>query len=184
MADAMDPGAGREIPRCTTSIRVPWWKPSRGLPEEFRGRYTGSFSILEFGVADGYSYTKKLYATKYLGMADRVLVHGFDSFEGMPSTSDERDRDMVADDSWVEGQYKGRYEALDEYCRAHYSNYRLHRGVFDETVNEVFLASLEEHPPILIWIDCDYYTSARAALEPLIPYIFQAGAWCTSTTSS
>jgi hypothetical protein len=31
---------------------------------EFRSRCEGRFSVLEFGVADGYSYTKKLLATK------------------------------------------------------------------------------------------------------------------------
>jgi hypothetical protein len=41
---------------------------------EFGDHYDGQFSILEFGVADGYSFTKKLFATEYLGMADRVMV--------------------------------------------------------------------------------------------------------------
>jgi hypothetical protein len=46
---------------------------------EFDRFYEGKFSILEFGVAEGYSFTKKLYAMRYLGMEDRVMVHGFDT---------------------------------------------------------------------------------------------------------
>src|SRR5512147_1381886 len=42
---------------------------------EFGRRYSGRFSILEFGTADGYAFTKMLYATKYLRMDDRVVVH-------------------------------------------------------------------------------------------------------------
>jgi hypothetical protein len=33
---------------------------------DFRDNYRGSFSILEFGTSDGYSFTKMLYATRYL----------------------------------------------------------------------------------------------------------------------
>src|ERR1700736_5068052 len=47
-------------------------------------RYRGRFSILEFGTSAGYSFVKLLYATRFLGLEDRVTVHGFDSFEGMP----------------------------------------------------------------------------------------------------
>ena len=28
-----------------------------------------------------------------------------------------------------------------------------------------------EQPPILIWIDCDYYSSTKVVLERIIPYI-------------
>jgi hypothetical protein len=48
--------------------------------KEFKHHYKGNFSILEFGTSDGYAFTKMLYATKYLNMADRVIVHTFDSF--------------------------------------------------------------------------------------------------------
>ena len=138
---------------------------------EFSRRYTGDFSILEFGVADGYSFTRKLYATRYLRVEDRVTVHGFDSFEGMPASDDDRDQDVIADDGWVEGQFAASYDALDAYCKARSRNYRLHRGTFETTLNDQVLAEFERRPPILVWIDCDYYTSARVVFERLIPYI-------------
>ena len=59
--------------------------------EEFKRSYKGPFSILEFGVADGYAFAKKAYATRYLGMEDSIVCHGFDSFEGLPETDDQRD---------------------------------------------------------------------------------------------
>ena len=138
---------------------------------EFSRRYTGDFSILEFGVADGYSFTRKLYATRYLKVEDRVTVHGFDSFEGMPGSEDDRDQDVIADDGWVEGQFVASYYASDAYCKARCRNYRLHRDTFETTLNDQVLAEFERRPPILVWIDCDYYTSARVVFERLIPYI-------------
>jgi hypothetical protein len=133
--------------------------------KEARGNYKGPFSILEFGVADGYAFTKKLYATRYLGMADQVIVHGFDTFEGMPETSDQRDRGGVIGGDWQAGQFHGSYEALDAYCRDKYLNYDLHKGLFEHTITPQFLDGLGEHRPILVWIDCDYYSSARAVME-------------------
>src|ERR1044071_6253552 len=46
---------------------------------EVKALYKGDFSILEFGTSDGYAFTKMLYATHYLGMDNRCLVHAFDS---------------------------------------------------------------------------------------------------------
>lgn len=138
---------------------------------EFTKCYKGSFSVLEFGVAAGRSFTKMLYATKYLKVDDRVTVHGFDSFEGMHSTANRRDLDIVTDDNWAKGQFKSSYEALDDYCSRNYSNYRLYKGMFNETLTDEILEQFRKTPPILIWIDCDYYTSARVVMEKLIPII-------------
>jgi hypothetical protein len=74
---------GRHLPaeRFKTTIDVNWVAgPRKLLPEavtgfhrmdhiyevlcEFGSRCEGRFSVLEFGVADGYSYTKTLLATK------------------------------------------------------------------------------------------------------------------------
>ena len=134
--------------------------------------YAGRFWILEFGTNEGYALTKMLYATRYTGMQDRVTVHGFDTFEGMPRPRDTRDRNLIFNrDEWIEGQFRGGYEELDARCRKHYSNYRLHKGLFEDTLTEAFLKSLDAELPILVWIDCDFYTSARVVLERLMPHL-------------
>jgi hypothetical protein len=139
--------------------------------KEFKDSYKGPFSILEFGVADGYALSKKAFATRYLGVESSIVCHGFDSFEGMPETDDRRDRGSIAGGDWKAGQYRGRYEDLLAYLDGKYRNCRLHRGMFDATLTPEFLETLRNHKPILVWIDCDYYTSARVVLERLIPYL-------------
>jgi len=139
--------------------------------KEFRKNYKGKFSILEFGVADGYSFTKKLYAVRYLKMEEQVMLHGFDTFAGLPPEMDEADRSLVVGDGFEEGHYLGRYDALLEYCRKKYKNFALHQGLFEETITDDFLKTLTEWPPILIWIDCDYYSSTKMIFEKIIPYI-------------
>jgi hypothetical protein len=138
---------------------------------EVKQRYRGSFSILEFGTSDGYAFTKMLYATRYLGMEDRVTVHAFDSFEGMPAPHGAGDRDLVTDNPFVEGEFRGRYADLAAYCAARYRNFRIHVGDFADSIDAAFLSSLESQPPVLVWIDCDYYSSARVVFERLLHHL-------------
>lgn len=138
---------------------------------EFDKGYSGKFSILEFGVADGYAFTKKLQATKYSRLSQRVMVHGFDTFEGLPEIDDQLDQSLVDGDDWEAGTYHGRYTELKDYCDSRYDNFQLHRGLFQDTITQEFLDGLLEHKPILIWIDCDLYSSTKSIFETLIPYI-------------
>lgn len=138
---------------------------------EFAQHCPGRASILEFGTSDGYSFVKLLYATRYLGLERRVKVHTFDSFEGMPASTDLRDRNWTSGDDWAPGQFRGNYLELEHYCAPRYSNYAIHRGYFEDSIDASFLTSLEKDPPVLIWIDCDYYSSARTILTRLIGHI-------------
>ena len=140
--------------------------------QEAKREYKGKFTILEFGTEKGFAFKKMLYATKYLHMSDYVTVHAFDSFEGMPDSVDRIDRGIVfEEETWIKGEFEGNYEELDSFCAKHYDNYKIHKGYFHETLTDEFLGSLGTHLPILIWIDCDYYSSTRTVMERLIPYI-------------
>jgi len=140
--------------------------------EEVKATYKGRFSILEFGTHQGYAFTKMLYATRYLGMSDRVTVHAFDTFEGLPPPADRRDRGLIStQDVFFEGQFRGDYAALDAFCCGRYRNYALHKGLFEESLSPDLLRTFELQLPILVWIDCDYYSSTRTVLERLVPYL-------------
>lgn len=138
---------------------------------EFSNRFEGRFSVLEFGVADGYAFTKKLYAARYLGVSDRFTFHGFDTFEGLPPIDEGVDRSLLSGDAWEAGTYRGRFEELQSYCAANYDNFKLHRGLFDDTLRQDFLESLISDKPALIWIDCDLYSSTKSIFDRLIPFI-------------
>jgi Macrocin-O-methyltransferase (TylF) len=132
----------------------------------------GRLTILEFGTAQGYAFTKMLYAIRYLSMEDCVIAHAFDSFEGMPPPSHQGDRDLVGDDTWYEGQFGGGYDELRAYCQHNYRRtHAIHKGFFETTITPAFLNTLKNEPPILIWIDCDFYSSTRVVFERLLPYI-------------
>lgn len=134
--------------------------------------YSGELSILEFGTHHGYAFTKMLYATRYMGLEDRVTVHSFDSFEGLPPPETRRDRNVVGDNEvFAAGQFRGSYEELEAYCRGRYHNYAIHRGYFEDVLSPELLETFQRQLPILVWIDCDYYSSARTVLERLLPFI-------------
>jgi hypothetical protein len=101
--------------------------------------------ILEFGVEKGASL-------RHLADHTRRLVHGFDSFEGLP------------------GDWTGTKEAKGAFSRrrklpAVRPNNRLHVGWFDATLPG-FLAAHGE-PCALIHIDCDIYESTKTVFEHL-----------------
>ena len=139
--------------------------------DKFTRTYHGPFSILEFGTSDGYAFTKMLFATRYLRADDLITVHGFDTFEGLPPPDGIYDQTVVGGEGFFCGQYRGRYEGLSIHCGERYQNWRLHRGLFSETLTDEFLATLSHHKPILIWIDCDYYSSTRSVFDRLILHL-------------
>lgn len=139
--------------------------------KEFKSDYKGPFSILEFGTANGYSYTKMLYATRYLGMEDMVTVHSFDSFEGLRPPTDKEDKGLISND-WAEGQYRGNYEILKEHCeKKGYKNYKIHKGYFEDTLTPEVVNEFKTSKPILMWVDCDYYNSTRTVFERMLPFL-------------
>lgn len=139
--------------------------------KEFNGRHKGPFSILEFGTANGYSFAKMLYATRYLQVEDQVTVHAFDSFEGLLPPRDDEDRGLISND-WKEGQYRGSYETLVQWAESRkFKNYQIHRGYFHDSLTQEVIEQLRTQKPILVWVDCDYYHSARTVLERLLPVL-------------
>lgn len=102
--------------------------------------------VLEFGVMKGAS--SKMIAAK----CGNRTVHGFDSFEGLPS-------DWCGTMS-VKGTFsvKGRLPKVPD-------NVKLHVGWFDKTL-PAFLATTQE-PAAFIHIDCDIYESTKCVFSLL-----------------
>ncbi len=138
---------------------------------EFSNRYKGPFSILEFGTANGYSTSKMLYATRYLKMEDRVTIHAFDSFEGLRESTDKEDIGLISND-WEQGQYHGNFQIMKQYIDGKgYTNYKIHKGYFEDTLTDAVVKQFEEQKPILIWVDCDYYSSTITVFKSLLPIL-------------
>jgi len=103
--------------------------------------------VLEFGVRHGNSI-------RQLAALSNQVVHGFDSFEGLP-------------EAWHD-EGKGSYSTKGLIPKVP-ENVTLHKGWFDETLPQ-FLAKYDE-PIRLINIDCDIYSSTKTILGLLTPRI-------------
>ncbi len=82
------------------------------------------------------------------------MIHLFDTFTGMPKP------DPSKGDTFREGQYGDTSVELVEKNLAGWSNIRIWKGLFPETVCE-----LEDKRFSLVHIDCDIYSSTRACCE-------------------
>lgn len=96
----------------------------------------------EFGVFHGRSL--RMIAAAHAG-----TVHGFDSFDGLPS-------DWTANDPRGSYSTGGALPALP-------ANVELHRGAFDETLPA--FAAAHAGPLRFAHVDCDLYESTRTVLE-------------------
>ena len=103
--------------------------------------------VLEFGVFNGKSI--RLIASLTDGM-----VHGFDSFEGLP-------------EAWCD-EDKGTYSAFGQLPEVP-DNVRLHRGWFENSIPE--FQKSEKGPVRFINIDCDLYSSTKTIFDLLGPQI-------------
>jgi hypothetical protein len=113
-----------------------------------------------------------LYAVRYAGLEDRVVCHGFDTFSGIPEPADRRDINIVADRvAWSEGQFQGGYEKLHGYCTENYESFDLHQGLFEDTLTPELLQTFSEYKPILVWIDCDFYSASRTVIERIVDFL-------------
>jgi hypothetical protein len=111
---------------------------------------------LEFGVFEGYSLQ---YWSKLLQNPKSVL-HGFDSFEGLPET-------------WKEDHPKGRFARNGALPQVTDERIKFFKGWFSETLPTY---TLPPHEELVINIDCDLYSSTKCVLDYLKNSI-HVGTW-------
>ena len=103
--------------------------------------------VAEFGVWSG--RTINMIADHF---GEGVIVHGFDSFEGLP-------------EDWNDQYRKGAFHTQGS-LPAVRSNVTLHKGWFEDTVPPFSAANMGE-PVALLHIDCDLYSSTKTVFDAL-----------------
>ena len=111
---------------------------------------------LEFGVFEGYSMR---YWSRLLSNPKSIL-HGFDSFEGLPET-------------WKENHLKGRFAKHGALPEVADERVKFFKGWFNETLLGY---TLPPHEELIVNIDCDLYSSAKCVLDRLKDSI-RIGTW-------
>lgn len=132
------------------------------LHKNFTRKRIGSIqNICEFGVSAGEGFRQLILLADAFAVEKKIepfVYHGFDTFGGMPPPSDKSDVG-----SWQIGDFPGNAavlrDVLNNICKGRYF---LYEGMFDQTIQ------FFEQSPALILIDCDYYTSTKSAIVPIL----------------
>jgi macrocin-O-methyltransferase TylF-like protien len=143
--------------------------------QHHRSRLGPNGTYYEFGVGRGRTMARYLRALKlYCEVANldpySYSIFAFDSFEGLPPKESPRD-DYP---NWKPGLFR---HTLEE-ARAKISsqldlskgNLRFIKGFFQDTLTASLVAELSKHPPSIVTIDVDYYSSTKTILQWLLPF--------------
>ena len=138
------------------------------------GVSSSSYSMLEFGVAGGRTLQLMLHVRdvwlRRLGLHNKVVVLGFDTFEGLP---DPRTGDTPA--PWRAGDFHGESAELERHLLSRgFQDFELVKGLFCETLPKR-AGMLRESPPIFVSVDCDYYSSTIDIFDSLLPDVAPHG---------
>lgn len=131
----------------------------------------------EFGTGDGNSIKMFVRALKWFARDEkkyeelsRASIFAFDSFSGLPPQSSKMDENP----GWHEGDF-----AHDEKFIIDLVNNRLKfkgkfksiAGYYENSLTTALRKELSAHPPSIVNIDVDYYSSAKTVLEWLRPIL-------------
>jgi predicted O-methyltransferase YrrM len=130
--------------------------------EELVGDY------LEFGVYNGTSMACMHRVLDELDIGHVRLI-GFDSFEGLPDNAAEDD-----DGNWSPGDFEADYETTKRRLADLFpedDRIVLVKGWFSDTLNDATREAHRIDKASVIMVDCDLYSSAKAALDFVAPVI-------------
>ena len=136
---------------------------------ELRGEDPGDY--YEFGLFRGFTFLTACKAAERLGL-DKMIFHGFDSFEGLPNLEGADE----GDGQFFKGQFACSAEKVSSNLASNgmdLSRANLIKGYYNESLTE----ELRERGPhsfrraAVVLLDCDLYSSTRDALEWVKPYL-------------
>ena len=127
-------------------------------------------NYLEFGVHKARTFRIALSEAKKKNFTN-MSFYAFDSFEGLPEASE-----IDKFPGWKKGNLKTDYERFDELIKEHnlYTDkiYKI-KGFYEDSLTNSLSNELlkNNEKASIIYIDCDFYESARVVLEFIVDFI-------------
>lgn len=132
------------------------------------------FNYYEFGTGEGVSLKLFLKALKKISKQIDVDIMKFniflfDSFEGLPVYDDLKDKNPA----WEKGEFKGTIDTIkniiDENLPEIFPNVKFIKGYYENSLTQEERMFFTGHPPSIVNVDVDYYSSAKTVLEWVYP---------------
>ncbi|MFC2143291.1 TylF/MycF/NovP-related O-methyltransferase [Candidatus Aenigmatarchaeota archaeon] len=141
--------------------------------QDIKGNEIGDY--LEFGVFNGSSLSSMYLTCKKLGL-NSTRFFGFDAFEGLPEGAENED-----DGVWKKGFYTCSFEKMKECLqRKNIDSKDINwvSGWYKDTLNNEIIREFDLKKIGIVFIDCDTYSSSKAALDFIGPLIKEETILC------
>lgn len=149
-----------------------------------RGMLSHAFEFKRFNEVDGDYFEFGLWRGKTFLYAHRMrrryrqekmLLWGFDSFEGLPGIGDERDN------VWRQGQFacgEDEFRGILRRNGVRETDYQLVKGFYQDSLNEQLHTTMAGRRAAIVYIDCDLYESTKQVLAFLRRYLVNGSIVC------
>lgn len=131
----------------------------------------------EFGVGWGGTLSAYLsalssFCKKFDLQISNFPIFGFDSFEGLPISNEPADQRIMQKQKAFHHELEEVKENLkkDGFILDNF-NIRFIKGEFSKLLTSSLRDELKKHPPSIVTIDVDYYSSTKVVLEWLYPIL-------------
>lgn len=141
--------------------------------QDIKGRDIGDY--LEFGVFNGSSLSSMYLTAKKEGL-ESMRFFGFDAFEGLPKDAENED-----DGIWKKGFYTCSFEKMQNCLKRKNidpKDINWVNGWYKNTLNEKTIKKFDLKKIGIVFIDCDTYSSSKAALEFIRPLLKEEAILC------
>jgi hypothetical protein len=159
--------------RFRTNSRSTWFL--RALRHQHHQRFGPEGNYYEFGVGKGHSMKRFLRALRVFCEAEdldlyRYSLFLFDSLEGMPSKSSPRDEHPGFSAGVLRFSLEQTRMRMSKQLDLSRGNVHFVKGFFENSLTSALTHELSAHPPSIVTVDIDYYSSTKSVLEWIMPF--------------
>lgn len=141
---------------------------------EFKAINRVNGDYFEFGLWKGKTFCYA-HNMKRRFSQEGMMLFGFDSFQGLPETDDQKDN------IWRTGAFACSEKELRQILhRNRFQNkeYDLIGGFYEESLNEALHQRLSGRKAAIVYVDCDLYTSTARVLDFIRRYLVNGSIVC------
>jgi O-methyltransferase len=152
---------------------VDFFKRAIGTLQESKGWNIGDY--FDFGVFNGNSIGS-MYIARAQTDVRNMRLFGFDAFEGLPADAEKEDEGV-----WKKGFYTCSFPQMQTCLQKRGINpgdMEWVQGWYDKTLNASLTEKFNIKDVGIAFIDCDTYSSSKAALDYLAPLIQKPAIIC------
>jgi hypothetical protein len=147
----------------------------RALRHQHHQRFGPEGNYYEFGVGKGRSMRRFLRALKVFCDAEDLDLYSysiflFDSFEGMPVKSSPRDEHPGFSKGVLSFSLEQTRSSISRYLDLSRGTVCFVKGFFQDSLTAALASELSAHPPSIVTIDVDFYSSTKSVLQWILPF--------------